>query len=105
MNPNREMLIQFLNESRRIISDTNVYKREFALEEYRKIHYPHLPSKKHSIWVADEKQIEFWRTQFKDSELELFQISLTGTLFKSSDKFIPNDELNMEKSIQAAERY
>lgn len=105
MNPDREMLIRLLNESRRIIKDTNTYKREFALEEYRKIHCPHLPSRKHSIWVADEKQMEFWKTQFKDSKLELFQISLTGTLFKSSDEFIPDDELTMEESMLAAERY
>ena len=105
MNPDREMLIKLLTAAREIIRYANIYKREFALEEYRKIHYPHLPSRKHSIWVADKKQIEFWRTQFENSELELFQISLTGTLFKSSDKFIPDDELDIEESMQAAEKY
>ena len=105
MNPDSEMLIRLLTEARGIIRNTNLYKREFALEEYRKIHYPHLPSRKHSIWMADEKQLEFWKTQFRKSELELFRISVTGNLFKSSDKFIPDDELNIEESIQASERY
>ena len=77
MNPDSEMLIRLLTEARGIIRNTNLYKREFALEEYRKIHYPHLPSRKHSIWMADEKQLEFWKTQFRKSELELFRISVT----------------------------
>lgn len=105
-NIDRETLIRMLNEARRIIINTNIFKRELALEEVRKEFYPSMPSRKHSIWVAGEEQMEFWKTQLaKDKSLKMYKVSLTGTLFKSSDKFIPDDDLTYGESLKDAHNY
>ena len=99
-----EFIKKLLLESRRIIKNTNIYKREMALENYRKDFCPHLPSRLNSIWVADECQLDFWENALRREHC-LFKLSLTGNLFKSSDEFIPDDHLNAIECYQASERY
>lgn len=100
----QKLLRQMLEESRRIIANTNIYKRERALEDCRKDFFPHLPSRLHSIWVSDERELSFWKKQFKQ-DLILFKLSLTGELFKSSDSFIPDDELSPIESYVFSKKY
>lgn len=99
-----EFIKKLLVESRRIIKNTNIYKREMALENYRKDFCPHLPSRLNSIWVADSIQLDFWKNELHRDNC-LFKLSLTGNLFKSSDEFIPDDHLDAIESYQASEKY
>ena len=106
-----ETLIQLLKEAGQIILYTNIFKREKALEEVRLQKYNHLPSRKHSIWVTDEKSKNFWKdalfdkTENNPHQLALFKVSLTGELFKSSDYFLPDNELTYEEILKQAEKY
>lgn len=103
-----KMLIDMLKEARRIIYEMNIFKRELALEEIRAEKHPELPSRKHSIWLCNENGIDFWQTQISqkgEQPPQLFKVSVTGNLFKSSDSFIPDDDINFETSLAAAERY
>jgi len=104
-NLDLQMLKQLLEESKRIIKNTNIFKRELALEECRKKYFPTLPSRLHSIWVTDEENLEFWQSQLNKGDLELFELELYGELFESSDLFIPDDELSMGDSIVKSRRY
>ena len=99
-----EFIKKLLEESKRIIANTNIYKREKALEDCRKDFFPHLPSRLHSIWVADEYTLPFWKEQLKLDSI-LFKVSLTGELFKSSDCFIPDDDLNAIESYEFSKKY
>ena len=101
----RELAKRMMNEAKRIIANANVFKREMALEECRKQFFPELPSRLHSIWVTDEKQLPFWREQLEENDIELFELQLNGNLFKSSDKFIPNDYLKMYEINELAKKY
>lgn len=99
------MLRQLLLESRDIIRNVNICNREIALEEYRKRHCSHLPSRFHCIWVTDDISLKFWKEQLRNSKLILFKLSLSGTLFKSSDLFIPDDYLPLEHMYKSSSRY
>ena len=104
----KETYIMLLKEARRIISGANMFTREMALEEIRKQKYPDLPSRKHSIWVCDEKGLDFWKKQLISEEhdnLDLYKVSLTGNLFKSSDSFLPDDYYTYENMLKCADEY
>ena len=104
----KEMYIRMLKEARKIIVGMNVFKREMALEEIRKELYPSLPSRKHSIWLCDEKGIDFWKKELigeVSDELDLFKVSVSGNLFKSSDSFIPSNENDYGKNLKEAKNY
>lgn len=103
-----ETLIELLKEARNMIYGMTLFKREYALEEIRKQKYPDLPSRKHSIWLCDDKGVEFWKEQISaggEIPLDLFKVSVTGNLFKSSDSFIPNNTSNYETNLLEAEQY
>ncbi|MBR2841012.1 MAG: DUF2441 domain-containing protein [Bacilli bacterium] len=106
----RKEYLELLEIARCIIWDMNIFKREMALEEVRKEFFPSLPSRRHSIWVCDDKSIEFWSKRLAPShitshKLSLFEVSLTGKLFKSSENLLPGDNLSYEECIDASFDY
>ena len=98
-------LVRLLIETRAKIYDTNIFKREIALEEVRKEMFNHLPSRKHSLFVITKEGIDYWKNslvpQKKKHTLALFQLSLTGNLFQSSADLLPHTE----SSFQDAKKY
>lgn len=104
----RETLIKMLKEASHLLYGANLFKREMALEEVRKQKFPDLPSRKHSIWLCDEKGLEFWKDQIShhgEIPSDLYRLSVTGNLFKTSDSFIPNNYEGYETNLQEAEQY
>ena len=83
-----------------------MYNRELMLEKYRKENNPKLPSRLHSIWLADKESLNFWKEQLNGGRnLTLYRVSVTGNLFKSSDSFIPDDELTAKEMYQVSSKY
>ena len=104
---NSETYIRLLKEASIILKNYANTKRELVLEEYRKKFYPNLPSRKNSIWLATEKQLDFWEKTLllKETKGKLFKVEVTGNLFKSSDLYIPDDELSVKEIYEYAEKY
>ena len=105
---NQETYIKLLKKAKHLLIGANLFKRETALEEIRKLKYPNLPSRKHVIWLSDEKQLEFWEKELShdyNMDLNLFKVSVSGTLFKTSDSFIPNNFTGYESNLNEAEKY
>lgn len=102
-----ETYIQMLKDAQNILRGVNIFKREQALEQVRKEKYPNLPSRKHSIWLCDKNQLEFWEEALSNTDinLDLYKVLVTGNLFKSSDCFIPNNYSNYETNLVEAEQY
>ena len=101
-------LKELLEEAKNIIYGTNIFKRELALEEVRRLKYPNLPSRIHSIWLCDEKGIPFWEDQISDGgrlEVDLYKVLVTGEIFKSSDCFIPSNKVNFQTNLEQAHEY
>ena len=89
-----------------IIKNINIYNRELMLEKCRLDNNPNLPSRLHSIWLSDKESLNFWKEQVRECrKVVLFRVSITGELFKSSDSFIPNDELTTKEMYEASSIY
>ena len=104
----KDVYIQMLKDASTLIRCANIFKREMTLEEVRKEYYPKLPSRKHSIWLCDEKSLEFWKKELIDEKhqvLELYKLSVSGNLFKSSDSFLPDNTHGYETNIKESHDY
>lgn len=102
-NQDPKLIQKLLEEAFMIISNVNRTKCEAALEICRRQQFPMLPSRLHSIWVTDKDGLDFWLQQL--SGREIFELDLTGELFKSSDIFIPDDNLTLEEAVRQSENY
>lgn len=102
-NQDPALIQALLKDSFRIITNVNRTKCEAALEICRRQQFPMLPSRLHSIWVTDKDCLDFWLQQL--SGREIFELDLTGELFKSSNIFIPDDNLTLEEAVKQSENY
>ena len=95
-----------LKDSLNIITNTNIFNRELMLEDFRKDNFPNLPSRLHSIWVTDDKSLDFWEKQMSNNKkLVLYRVLLTGNMFKSSDTFIPDNNLTVKEMYEKSFKY
>ena len=105
-NVDLNTITNLLKASSDIITKADMYNRELMLEKYRKENNPKLPSRLHSIWLADKESLNFWKEQLNGGRnLTLYRVSVTGNLFKSSDSFIPDDELTAKEMYEASSTY
>lgn len=70
---------------------TKIINRELMIEEYRQKYYPSLPSRFHSIFLADESQLPYWNKVLGDS-ISLFEVNVSGTIHKTSDLYLLDNE-------------
>ena len=85
-----------------------IFQREVALEIMRRLEFPELPSRKKSIFLCDENSVRHWKSSLerKDHGLDLYLVSVSGILFKSSDCFIPHGyEPSLEDTIEESRKY
>lgn len=105
-NVDLNTITNLLKASSDIITKADMYNRELMLEKYRLENNPNLPSRLHSIWLADKESLNFWEGQLNGKrKLKLYRVSVTGNLFKSSDSFIPDDELTAKEMYEASSTY
>lgn len=105
-NVDIKTITNLLRDSSSIIKKINIYNRELMLEKYRKENTPDLPSRLHSIWLTDKESLNFWEEQLNGGgKLKLYRVSIAGKLFKSSDSFIPDDELTAKEMYEASSAY
>lgn len=105
-NVDLNTITNLLKASSDIITKADMYNRELMLEKYRLENNPNLPSRLHSIWLADKESLNFWEGQLNGRrKLKLYRVSVTGNLFKSSDSFIPDDELTAKEMYEESSKY
>ena len=105
-NVDIKTITNLLKDSSLIIKNINIYNRELMLEKYRKENNLNLPSRLHSIWLTDVESLDFWKEQLNGRcKLKLCKVSVTGNLFKSSNNFIPDDELTAKEMYEASSAY
>ena len=78
--------------------------REYIMENVRKKYYPNLPSRYNSIWICDESSKDYWYTKLRDNKV-LYNVSLTGELFRTSGNFIPDIRLPLDKIEELSHKY
>ena len=87
----------------RILYNNNQTKCEAALEICRREKFKLCPSRLHSLWVTDKDNLDYWLNILNGKEI--YELNLTGTLFKTSDIYIPDDNLSLVQAIKATESY
>ena len=83
----------------------NMFKRETALENYRKDNNLLLPSRLHTIYLTDEKGIEYWIKALGAIEYNLYRVEVTGDIFKTNEQLIPDEKLNYKGVYEKAYDY
>ena len=99
-----ETYIKMLETASVFLKHYSTVQREMVLEQVRKELYPYIPSRKNCIWLCDERQLEFWKEKLGNRG-DLFKVSITGELFKTSDIFLPDKEMNIIESYEQAKKY
>ena len=83
-----------LNEEDANLSDDPIFRREIALEEIRKRHFPNIISRFHCIWLCDNECLKYWTSQLPG---KIYRVSATGIIFESSDNFLFDDNFSYEQ--------
>lgn len=105
-NIDKDYGLQVLVTAQRILENAAIYNREYALEAYRKLHCPTLPSRLHSIWLCDTSSLKHWEPIFNDmGKFSLYKLLVSGQLFQSSEYFLPQDGICLQDGLIEAYNY
>ena len=94
-----------LQEVKQMVFQASVFKRELALENFRKYFAQSLPSRLDCLYVTTEQSVNYWRNQLLDGDLDVFRIATMDEPFKTKEKFIPNESLNYEEMYNSSLKY
>lgn len=96
---------ELLVHAREVTLKASIFKREMAMEEFRKNNNPNLPSRMHCLYELNEKSIEYWINSLRDGDLELFRIEAVEEPFKTCEQLIPYETLNYKDFYDASYSY
>ena len=102
-NLDEKTIKELLEDTYQVIDDINRMRCEWALEMIRESKFNIYPSRLHSLVVISYDSIKFWLNELV--EKEVFELELTGTLFKTSDIYIPDDNMCNYQAMEIAEDY
>jgi len=83
----------------------NMFKRETALENYRKDNVSTLPSRLHTIYLTDEKGVDYWINALQTNNYKLYRVEASGEIFKTNEQLIPDEELSYKDVYESAYNY
>jgi len=93
-NLDKEAVIQLLAIAQHVSYYGNMFKREAALENYRSKKCSNLPSRLHCMYLTDELGVNAWKEKFPTDKLVLYRLEVEGLIFKTSEQFLPDEELS-----------
>ncbi len=99
-----DYLLHLLKISQGFAHNTMISNRELGLEDYRIKNCPELPSRLHSMWVCSHKQLNYWKKTL-NLGCELYLLSLTGDLFKTTPIYLPNGNYGRASVEEWADKY
>ena len=88
--------------------NADLFRREEALENYRKDNLSHLPSRLHSMFLCDNDGIEYWQdviSQNDKIETETYRVLASGDIFKTNEQLLPSEILTYQETYQQAFKY
>lgn len=94
-----------LQELRNLAFQAAIFKREMAIENFRKDNKQELPSRLHCLYATTENGINYWRENLIDGDLEVFRIGALSEPFITSEIFIPSEDCNYDQMYNGAFRY
>jgi len=94
-----------LQEVRNLAFQAAMFKREMAMENFRKDNNSSLPSRQHCLYATTDAGINYWLEQLKDGDIDIFRIEPIEEPFKTSEIFIPSESNNYEEIYNNSFRY
>ena len=88
-----------------MITAEGINIREMAMEEYRKENCINLPSRLHSLYACSEEGIDFWATQIRDNDVDIYRIDVFDEPFLSNEALLPAEELCYGDKVKASYKY
>ena len=101
---NKEEQLKLRMAAYDIIRKANEFKREMALENYRKDFISERPSRFHSVFLTDEKNIDYWAPRINGDEIEVFSVDAEEP-FLTNEQLLPAETLNYGEAYILANRY
>ena len=101
----KQELEEILKLSYRASYYGNMFKRETALENYRKDNVSTLPSRLHTIYLTDEKGIDYWVNALQTDNYTLYRVEASGEIFKTNEQLIPEEMLSYKDVYESAYNY
>ena len=107
LNTNIDLETQkiILQEVRNLAFQAEIFKRETAMENYRKDNNKELPSRQHCLYATTESGIEYWKNKIIDGDIDIFRIETLEEPFKTSEIFIPDESSTYEEMYNSSFRY
>ena len=103
VNPQTQKII--LQEVRNLAFQASIFKREMAMENFRKDNNSSLPSRQHCLYATTDEGINYWLEQLKDGDIDIFRIEPIEEPFKTSEIFIPSESNSYEEMYNNSFRY
>lgn len=82
-----------------------IFKREMALENYRKENVPKLPSRLNCVYATTEEGISYWKNNLVDNDLEVFEIDVENEPFETNEQLLPRETLSYMGIYNSAYHY
>ena len=92
-------------ELRNLAFQAAIFKREIAMENFRKDNNKNQPSRQHCLYATTESGISFWKKQLIDGDIDVFRIEVFDKPFKTNEKFIPDESGSYEEIYKNSFRY
>lgn len=86
------------------ITEYAIFIRELVYEEVRTLLFSDLPSRRHCIWLCDEKSLQFWSNTFAN-EGTIYKVRATGNLHECYAGALDDDNINYNILFQKATAY
>lgn len=106
-NIDKYELLLLLGKAHDIIYYSNMFKRETAMDNFRKDNCNKLPSRLHSIYLTDEKSLDNWIDKLtrNGEDFDLFRVEALGNIFKTSEELIPIEVNSYEQVYNDSYNY
>ena len=80
-------------------------RRELALEYGRKEFNHNAPSRLHSLYLTNKRDLPFWKNIFENTNYQVFKLELDGNIFETSDTLFPHRDLAYDIQILESNIY
>lgn len=104
----KKELEEILRSNIQLTFNANLFKRETAMEDYRKDNKIELPSRLHSLYLCDRDGLEYWSemiSEFNTHEIEVFKVYADGLIFKTNEQLIPLETSDYQTTYSESRKY
>ena len=101
----KKTLKRLLKDSLVAMNNANIFKREMALEAYRKDNTPTLPSRMHSLYVTTKDGVDYWQSLLIDGDLDVYKLDIAEEPFIGNEQLLPSEELSYQDTYKQAAKY